>query len=91
VGNNSIHHFRAQRGERSEYLDSPGSTEGCQLRKERANITLVTGIRPPTSDLRPLPSERLKKHCIHSERGFLGSGEALAKWQNLGDSLSASP
>ena len=25
--------------------------------------------------------ERLKKYCSHSERGFLGSGEALAKEQ----------
>jgi hypothetical protein len=25
--------------------------------------------------------ERLKKYCSHSERGFLGFGEALAKEQ----------
>jgi hypothetical protein len=32
--------------------------------------------------------ERLKKFCSHSERGFLGVGEALAKEQVQGDPVT---
>jgi len=46
-------------------------------------LTACESTALPTIRARERRPERLKKYCSHSERGFLGSGEALAKEQVL--------